>query len=122
MALNLPGQRGSRRWNAWTFLMSLAGLVVAFSFIRVSDATLQDRDVQIAGVVEFRVLPIGDSYLTCSIAWGAQSSDDNGYRKTLFKKLASRGNRIDFVGAVKSGDMSDPQHEGHLGYVFDDIA
>jgi len=56
-----------------------------------------------------------------SITWGAQSSDENGYRSTLFKLLEDRGNKVDFVGKVKSGTMADNQHEGHRGFLISEI-
>ncbi|KAL3440143.1 hypothetical protein BJX65DRAFT_315088 [Aspergillus insuetus] len=68
------------------------------------------------GGVELRVLPIGDS-----ITWGAQSSDENGYRSHLFNSLQSRGNDVDFVGAMTSGTMADNQHEGYRGPTIDQI-
>lgn len=56
-----------------------------------------------------------------SITWGAESSDENGYRKKLFDKLAARGNNVDFVGGMSTGTMADKNHEGHRGYVIDEI-
>ncbi|KAI0435552.1 hypothetical protein F4803DRAFT_557872 [Xylaria telfairii] len=56
-----------------------------------------------------------------SITWGAQSSDENGYRNSFHKRLEARGNKVDFVGNVTSGSMADDEHEGHRGYVIADI-
>lgn len=62
------------------------------------------------------MLPIGDS-----ITWGAQSSDENGYRRVLHDNLVSRGNNVDFVGSLANGDFADDQHEGWRGKVIDEI-
>ncbi|KAH8164209.1 hypothetical protein CIB48_g4019 [Xylaria polymorpha] len=70
----------------------------------------------IADGYDLRVLPIGDS-----ITWGARSSDENGYRKHLFDKLAARGNDVDFVGRIMSGSMTDNYHEGHRGKFIEQI-
>ncbi|KAL5341746.1 hypothetical protein BJX70DRAFT_395479 [Aspergillus crustosus] len=106
----------------WLVRCSTAAMMI-LALARTSDAaalathTLQPRDM-IAGGVELRVLPIGDS-----ITWGAQSSDDAGYRKTLHELLDARGNKVDFVGSMQNGiGMSDQNHEGHRGYTIDGIA
>ncbi|KAI0486515.1 SGNH hydrolase-type esterase domain-containing protein [Xylaria cf. heliscus] len=110
-----------QRWNAWVAFRVLLLLVSSSFWISVSNAaTLSPHSLQrrapIGGGVDLRVLPIGDS-----ITWGAQSSDSNGYRNSLFNQLAARGNKVDFVGNVTSGSMADNQHEGHRGYVIADI-
>ncbi|KAJ8127625.1 hypothetical protein O1611_g6011 [Lasiodiplodia mahajangana] len=80
------------------------------------DPTPSPSNTAIADGVDLRVLPIGDS-----ITWGAQSSDDNGYRESLFNQLAARGNDVDFVGRIRSGSMADNQHEGHRGKFIEEI-
>lgn len=57
-----------------------------------------------------------------SITFGAPIDPYDGYRKELHQKLTDRGNVVDFVGAVTSGDFSDNQHEGHRGKIIDEIA
>lgn len=59
---------------------------------------------------------------TSSITWGAQSTDETGYRKSLFSQLINRGNKVDFVGGTSSGQMADNDHEGHRGHVIDEIS
>ncbi|KAM5462559.1 hypothetical protein MferCBS49748_006466 [Microsporum ferrugineum] len=65
--------------------------------------------------LELRILPLGDS-----ITNGFQSSNGNGYREGLVKALS--GNRVDLVGSVHSGSMADNDHEGHNGYIIDEIS
>ncbi|CAM1508809.1 Fc.00g025480.m01.CDS01 [Cosmosporella sp. VM-42] len=122
MALTELGQwhAVNRRRNTLKTFTTLF-LVLCSFWIPISDAAPPvARDLQprapIADGVDLRVLPIGDS-----ITWGAESSDENGYRKRLFGLLADRGNAVDFVGNVTSGTMSDDHHEGHRGFVIRDI-
>lgn len=56
------------------------------------------------------------AYSLSSITWGAHSTDETGYRKSLHTKLAARGNEVDFVGGTASGAMTDNDHEGHRGF------
>ncbi|KAF9884548.1 hypothetical protein FE257_001493 [Aspergillus nanangensis] len=65
--------------------------------------------------VELRILPLGDS-----ITMGYKSSDGNGYREDLEKRLIH--NSVDFIGTQHSGDMKDNAHEGHSGALIDAIA
>ncbi|KAL2830892.1 SGNH hydrolase-type esterase domain-containing protein [Aspergillus cavernicola] len=65
---------------------------------------------------------MSDKYAS-SITWGAQSSDEAGYRKALHDMLTAGGNKVDFVGIMQNGQgMSDRDHEGHRGFVIDEIA
>jgi lysophospholipase L1-like esterase len=73
---------------------------------------------------ELRILPLGDS-----ITKGSGSSDGNGFRDRLRKKILAHGtatgNRelsVDMVGTLRSGAMMDNQHEGHSGKFLEDIA
>ncbi|KAI1133014.1 hypothetical protein F5Y10DRAFT_154929 [Nemania abortiva] len=124
MALSGRSQRHttSRRWNPWFAFETLILILIASSCcVSVADAaTIPPRSLQrrtpIAGGLDLRVLPIGDS-----ITWGAQSSDENGYRLSLYNNLGSGGNNVDFVGSEQSGNMTDKDHEGHRGYVIDEI-
>ncbi|MGJ5894003.1 hypothetical protein DF268_07170 [Streptomyces sp. V2] len=64
-----------------------------------------------------RLMPMGDS-----ITWGVGSSTGNGYRASLYNKLAADGHPVDFVGTGRAGSMSDPDNEGHSGYLIHQIA
>ncbi|MFF5426828.1 MULTISPECIES: ricin-type beta-trefoil lectin domain protein [unclassified Streptomyces] len=64
-----------------------------------------------------RVMPLGDS-----ITWGVGSSTGNGYRGPLWDRLAADGHPVDFVGTGRAGSMSDPDNEGHSGYLIEQIA
>ncbi|KAL3458856.1 hypothetical protein BJX64DRAFT_291763 [Aspergillus heterothallicus] len=103
-------------WHIWRMLM--VSILVASAWIPLSTAatvptrTLTRRDV-LANGVELRVLPIGDS-----ITKGSKSSDNNGYRQFLHKRLEAYDNKIDFVGGEHIGSMTDNDHEGHGGYTI----
>lgn len=73
--------------------------------------------VSAASTTPLRVMPLGDS-----ITWGVGSSTGNGYRGPLWDRLAADGHRLDFVGTLRGGSMSDPDNEGHSGYRIDQIA
>ncbi|KAH8831134.1 SGNH hydrolase-type esterase domain-containing protein [Flagelloscypha sp. PMI_526] len=64
-----------------------------------------------------KTMALGDS-----ITYGYLSTDGNGYRKTLKDSLASAGNTIDFVGRINSGNMTDNQDEGWIGYTITQVA
>ncbi|GJF31333.1 lipase [Kitasatospora sp. NE20-6] len=64
-----------------------------------------------------RLMPLG-----ASITEGALSSTGNGYRGPLFNELAAEGYTPDFVGNLRNGTTSDPDHEGHSGWRIDQIA
>ncbi|KAK2739078.1 hypothetical protein FQN55_009611 [Onygenales sp. PD_40] len=68
------------------------------------------RRESIAGGVDLRILPLGDS-----ITYGQGSSDGNGYRLPLYN-LLSGGNKVEYIGREKRGSMSNNQHEGHKGF------
>ncbi|KAF4498548.1 SGNH hydrolase [Fusarium agapanthi] len=58
-----------------------------------------------------RVLALGDS-----ITNGFKSSDGSGYRGFLYNYLTKQGiYKVDMIGSVKAGAMSDPDNEGHNG-------
>lgn len=62
------------------------------------------------------VLPLGDS-----ITWGSGSSG-NGYRGYLQTALSAKGYSVQYVGSQSSGNLPNPQNEGHPGYRIDQIA
>ncbi|KAG4033696.1 hypothetical protein MFRU_004g02000 [Monilinia fructicola] len=64
-----------------------------------------------------RIQPLGNS-----ITYGYLSSDGNGYRLGLLDLLTSAGNKVQYVGSVKAGNMSDNSNEGHPGAVISQIA
>jgi lysophospholipase L1-like esterase len=64
-----------------------------------------------------RVMPLGDS-----ITDGIASSSGNGYRAKLGQQLSRWGYQTDFVGSTRSGNLPDPDHEGHSGWVISQIA
>ncbi|MCD9140579.1 GDSL-type esterase/lipase family protein, partial [Streptomyces albireticuli] len=57
------------------------------------------------------VMPLGDS-----ITHGAGSSNGAGYRDDLWSQLAPHTGNLDFVGSLRNGKLSDPDHEGHWGW------
>ncbi|MER7507066.1 SGNH/GDSL hydrolase family protein [Streptomyces lavendulae] len=61
-------------------------------------------------------MPLGDS-----ITAGVGSSTGGGYRLPLWQELAGRGMQVDFVGSERGGGFEDPDHEGHSGYMIDQI-
>ncbi|MGN0847353.1 MAG: GDSL-type esterase/lipase family protein, partial [Kiritimatiellia bacterium] len=63
-----------------------------------------------------RIMPLGDS-ITQGVE-GDKSGYKGGYRRKLYEKLVAANYRVDFVGSTTadSGDMADPQHEGHSGW------
>ncbi|SDT82477.1 Lysophospholipase L1 [Streptomyces sp. TLI_053] len=65
-----------------------------------------------------RVMPLGDS-----ITAGYRSSTDAGYRGPL-GDLVAQQNRytVDLVGSNHNGAVTDPDNEGHSGYMVNDIA
>ncbi|KAH7244874.1 hypothetical protein B0J15DRAFT_500889 [Fusarium solani] len=114
----VPSALTTRWWDVWNTLTAI--ILVSSFWVPVANAATRTTNLKprapIADGIDLRVLPIGDS-----ITWGAQSSDENGYRKKLFDKLAARGNNVDFVGGMSTGTMADKNHEGHRGYVIDEI-
>ncbi|MFG1606160.1 SGNH/GDSL hydrolase family protein [Actinoplanes sp. NPDC049265] len=64
-----------------------------------------------------KVMPLG-----ASITWGSNSSDGNGYREELRKRMAGAGVTIDYVGSQRSGAMADKDNEGHPGWRIDQIS
>jgi lysophospholipase L1-like esterase len=58
-----------------------------------------------------RIMPMGDS-----ITYGEGIPSYGGYRNLLGALLESEGIRFDFVGSQSSGDLADPDNEGHPGW------
>ena len=63
-----------------------------------------------------RIMPLGDS-ITQGVM-GDKAAYRGGYRRKLWEKLTAAHYSVDFVGSTTadSGDMADPQHEGHSGW------
>jgi lysophospholipase L1-like esterase len=62
-----------------------------------------------------RVMPLGDS-----ITAGVGSSTESSYRAELWSGLT--GSTVDFVGSQRAGQLPDLDHEGHSGWLIDEIA
>ncbi|KAL8969093.1 MAG: hypothetical protein Q9197_004527, partial [Variospora fuerteventurae] len=69
----------------------------------------------VAQGIGLRILPLG-----ASIMAGDGSSDGNGFRRYLEQKLA--GSKIQYVGSLRSGSMSNNYHEGHSGFGITQVA
>ena len=69
------------------------------------------RRPPIANGVDLRILPLGDS-----ITFGMGSSDGNGYRLILSNLISKDGNKLRYIGSVKSGSMANNNHEGWRGF------
>ncbi|KAL8986983.1 MAG: hypothetical protein Q9177_003772, partial [Variospora cf. flavescens] len=63
----------------------------------------------VAQGIGLRILPLG-----ASIMAGVGSSDGNGFRRYLEQELA--GSKMQYVGSLRSGSMSNNYHEGHSGF------
>ena len=64
-----------------------------------------------------RIMPLG-----ASITYGVGSTTGNGYRQRLLDILKLGGNKVDYVGELKSGTMADPDNEGFKGKLIDEVA
>jgi lysophospholipase L1-like esterase len=61
-------------------------------------------------------MPVG-----ASITYGTQSTDGNGYRLSLRNRVEASGNKVNMVGSVKQGSMTDNDVEGWPGFIIDDV-
>ncbi|MGV9316551.1 GDSL-type esterase/lipase family protein, partial [Streptomyces sp. NPDC003691] len=68
-------------------------------------------------VPRLAVMPLGDS-----ITQGVGSNHGNGYREYLRVHLRNRAPVLDFVGSLAHGNGPDAQHEGHSGFLIEQIA
>ena len=59
--------------------------------------------------------------LGASIANGYMASDQNGFRKLIRDRMRSDGWPVNMVGSVRTGNMRDNDHEGHIGLRIDEI-
>lgn len=61
-----------------------------------------------------RVMPLGDS-----ITWGKGSPGHSAYRAELWRLVAGQNRyTVRFVGSQRSGQLPEPQNEGHSGYTI----
>ncbi|WP_329580844.1 SGNH/GDSL hydrolase family protein [Kitasatospora sp. NBC_01250] len=64
-----------------------------------------------------RVMPLGDS-----ITVGVGSQSQAGYRLPLWQLVTGQSRyTVQFVGSQRDGSFPSPQHEGHSGWMIDDI-
>ncbi|WP_329564809.1 SGNH/GDSL hydrolase family protein [Kitasatospora sp. NBC_01266] len=64
-----------------------------------------------------RVMPLGDS-----ITVGVGSTDSNGYRLPLWQRITGQSRfTATFVGSQRDGTFAQPWHEGHSGWMINDI-
>ncbi|PVH84842.1 carbohydrate esterase family 3 protein [Cadophora sp. DSE1049] len=90
-------------------------LFIATSVLAVdSNATLLNGAV--GQTVPLKILPLGNS-----ITYGYQSTDGNGYRKHLLNKITTNGT-AQYIGSVRSGNMTDNHNEGHPGATITQIS
>ncbi|MFD9129300.1 GDSL-type esterase/lipase family protein [Kitasatospora sp. NPDC059571] len=90
---------------ALTALAALAGTAPAASAAAPAPAPV------------LRVMPLGDS-----ITAGYRSTSDAGYRGPLADLVAQQSRyTVDLVGSRGNGAVTDPDNEGHSGFMVDDI-
>ena len=73
-----------------------------------------------ASAATYRIMPLGDS----NTRGVAGSSNDTGYRRSLYLSLTAAGYSVDFVGSQVDGIPNDfdKNHEGHGGFRDDQVA
>jgi len=90
-------------------------LVLALTFLLCVAAVPAVSAAPLSPVV--RVMPLGDS-----ITYGVGSSTGAGYRLPLLQRSAGQQKyRMDLVGSVRAGQVSDPDNEGHSGWMIADL-
>ncbi|KAL8704000.1 MAG: hypothetical protein Q9201_002832 [Fulgogasparrea decipioides] len=77
----------------------------------IEASLLVERD-DIAPGLRLRILPLGSS-----IVAGVGSSDGNGFRKFLKDDLL--GTKMQYVGSLRSGSMTENYHEGHFDFTIE---
>lgn len=101
--------------------LSLLGTIgtLAFPAPAVNDTHMVVNDhVFRDAAVQLRILPLG-----ASIVYGLKSSDGNGFRAALRKKLIDNGNpTIDYIGSNHCGTIVDNECEGWPGYTISQVA
>ena len=88
----------------------LSGLIFSVIILTVCSADLLAADV-------IKIMPLGDSITR---GWYG-SANRWGYRKPLYDSLLNDGFVFDIVGQGADGSFPDPNHEGHDGWLADEI-
>jgi lysophospholipase L1-like esterase len=84
----------------------------------VNDAHMVVDDHVSKSAVQLRILPLG-----ASIMYGLKSSDGNGFRAALRKRLIDNGNpTVDYIGSNHCGTMADNECEGWPSYTISQVA
>jgi len=101
------------------FLSLLSNIdTLAFPTPAINDTHMVDNDHVTRNAVQLRILPLG-----ASIMYGLKSSDGNGFRAALRKKLIDNGNpTVDYIGSNHCGTMTDNECEGWPGYTISQVA
>jgi lysophospholipase L1-like esterase len=103
-----------------TFTATYSGDSTYLSGQSNTDAVGSNTGVR-PNVTQLVVLPLGDS-----ITWGSETppgtAAGNGYRGYLQTELSAEGYSVRYVGSQSSGNLPNPQNEGHPGYRIDQIA
>jgi lysophospholipase L1-like esterase len=94
----------------------LAVAVAAGAVVAISGA-LPAYAAALTVPATLRVMPLGDS-----ITYGVGSSTTSSYRAELWKRLATNGFGASFVGSMSSGQLPDPNNEGHSGWTIGQVA
>jgi lysophospholipase L1-like esterase len=101
--------------------MKRQNLAVWTLFVLITLWILPAANIVSAGTLKdpVRIMPLGDS-ITRGVAG---SSDDTGYRRSLYLALTGAGHSVDFVGGQTDGIPTDfdRSHEGHDGWHADQI-
>lgn len=107
------GRDGEHRPGRIVWIVSVATFVVA-ALLPLGGVAAR---ASLAGTVE--VMPLGDSITEGILG----SSNDTGYRRTLWLSQAAAGRDLDFVGSRSTGvpNNFDRNHEGHSGMRADQI-
>ncbi|GAA2722457.1 MULTISPECIES: FG-GAP-like repeat-containing protein [Streptomyces] len=114
----------ARRRHAARFLVPalatslVAGVFVAGPAVAAAStapaATASPNAAPAWKVPRLKVMPLGDS-----ITRGAGSSTGSGYRAELRSRLAAHADNLQFVGSVQTNGQN---HEGHSGWMIDDLS
>ena len=94
-----------------TFLL-LVSAIVGFA----SAAPINGRASAFEQQHTLRIMPLG-----ASITMGFQSTDGNGYRKTLKDELTAQGQIVNMIGSRSDGNMYDNQDEGWSGFTIQEV-
>ncbi|KAF2860094.1 carbohydrate esterase family 3 protein [Piedraia hortae CBS 480.64] len=68
------------------------------------------------GGANLRILPLG-----ASIVWGQDSTDGNGFRLKLREMLEDHGNKVEYVGTVSHGNMTNNLCEAYPGHTISQV-